>query len=291
MRRGAVREDVLPTLARVAASGRWSSVIAHLPVGTAPELVCEAISQTSETARRMRVIGVLVGVDGSEVTEDLLSDTLLAERGVHTSDDDRRGLGEVLAGMIEYADATVLVSGSDPTGPALVRTLARPGAVVLDDTTDLDAGTVRSADHEMSRSDWVAPDRSEALPTITAADVWRADLRSERPFHPERLLAGVGRLGAGRHRSRGCFWLPSRPGGLGVWDGAGGQLSVGAGGRWRNAAHTRIVVVGTGPRPHHLEEAFEWLLVTPNELRSRGQFWELLEDGLEPWLGPIRRVA
>ena len=193
--------------------------------------------------------------------------------------------------MIEYADATVLVSGSDPTGPALVRTLARPGAVVLDDTTDLDAGTVRSADHEMSRSDWVAPDRSEALPTITAADVWRADLRSERPFHPERLLAGVGRLGAGRHRSRGCFWLPSRPGGLGVWDGAGGQLSVGAGGRWRNAAHTRIVVVGTGPRPHHLEEAFEWLLVTPNELRSRGQFWELLEDGLEPWLGPIRRVA
>ena len=70
----AVREDVLPTLARVAASGRWSSVIAHLPVGTAPELVCEAISQTSETARRMRVIGVLVGVDGSEVTEDLLSE-------------------------------------------------------------------------------------------------------------------------------------------------------------------------------------------------------------------------
>lgn len=126
---------------------------------------------------------------------------------------------------------------------------------------------------------------------IDAAGVWRVDLRSDRPFHPERLLADVGRLGAGRHRSRGCFWLPSRPGALGVWDGAGGQLSVGAGGRWRNDVHTRIVVVGAGRRPDHLEEAFESLLVTTDEMRSRGRFWELFEDGLEPWLGPIRRVA
>ena len=52
-------------------------------------------------------------------------------------------------------------------------------------------------------------------------------------------------LGGGPRRSRGCFWLPTRPSTVGVWEGAGGQLSVGSGVPWgMKAPLTRIVVTG-----------------------------------------------
>ena len=57
--------------------------------------------------------------------------------------------------------------------------------------------------------------------------MWSLDLRSPAPFHPGRLMARIEDLGCGRIRSRGHFWLPTRPDEICVWDGAGGQLSVG----------------------------------------------------------------
>lgn len=287
----ALREDVLPTLARIADSGRWSSVVALPPVGTPPELLGEAIATEPQLSRRLCEPAVLVAAAGETLTEDLLGDALLAERGLHAADDDRRGVGEVLARMIEYADATVLTSTPDATGRGLVRALARPGAVLLAEASSLEASSVAALPDAPARRRWVTVERSGPLPTIRAAGVWRLDLKADRPFHPERLLDGIGLLGTGRHRSRGCFWLASRPGRIGVWDGAGGQLSIGTGNAWRDRPHTRIVIVGADPRPPGLEAAFETLQVSDRELRFRGPVWETQDDGFEPWLGPIRRAA
>jgi G3E family GTPase len=200
----------------------------------------------------------------------------------------------VLAAMIEYADLAVVVDQAAPAGLGLVRTLARPDATVLTDASAIDSAAVVSGHlhrHDVT-SAWVAADRRGPVPPAADPGVWRVDLRSDRPFHPDRLLEDIERLGTGRHRSRGCFWLPSRPGRACVWDGAGGQLSIGTSDTWRQGPpHTRIVLAGVGPEPDHLRAAFESLLVTPAEIRQRGQVWEVGEDGLEPWLGPVRRVA
>lgn len=290
----ALREDVMPTLQRLAGDGRWNSVVAHLPVGAEAQQVCNALAWDTRAARDMRITGVLVGIDGSRVENDLLGDDLLHERGLHSSVDDRRGVGEVLAAMIEYADVAVLADRAAPAGLGLVRTLARPDASVLTDASDADSPALVSGDlhrHDVT-SAWVAADRRGPIPPAHGPDVWRLDLRSDRPFDPDRLLEDIERLGGGRHRSRGCFWLPTRPGRSCVWDGAGGQLSIGSGDQWRQGPpHTRIVVVGVGRRPDELEAAFDSLLVDPAEIRRRGQAWEVAEDGLEPWLGPVRRAA
>lgn len=290
----ALREDVIPTLQRLANDGRWSSVIAHLPVGARAEQVCAVVAGEARVARDLRITAVMAAVAGSSVEADLLGDDLLAERGLHTSHDDRRGVGEVLAGMIEYADVVVLTEEAEPSGHGLVRALARPDAAVLADTSEVDSSSLVSGRlhrHEITAA-WVAADRRAPLPDVAGDDVWRVDLRSDRPFHPERLLEDIGRLGSGRHRSRGCFWLPTRPGRVCAWDGAGGQLSIGSSHTWRpGPPHTRIVLIGVGWRPAGLERAFDSLLVTPGEIRRRGRFWEVGEDGLEPWLGPVRRAA
>ena len=235
----------------------------------------------------------MAAVDGGTVEADLAGDDLLCERGWHSATEDRRGVAEVLAGMIEYADVTVLAGRPTATGSAL----ARPGARVLDDVADLDAAALVSGGWHLLEDTlaWVGPDRRMTLPALSALSapgVWRADLRSDRPFHPERLLEDIALVGGDRHRSRGCFHLPTHPGTLGAWDGAGGLLSIGTDGSWgRRSPHTRIVLTGVGNRPDGLDEAFESLLLTTTELRRRGPFWEVQEDGLEPWMGPVRRIA
>lgn len=287
----ALREDVLPTLERVARDPRWRTVIAHLPIGAQATQVCAVLARDTRLARYLRVASVVNPLDGPGLADDLLGDRLLADRGLHSSRDDRRGLGEVGAAMIEYADVVTVHGTVAPADLDLVRTLARPGVRVVTDTADLDPLLVTGQLHQHGQTHaWTDPARTEAAPVPASASVWTADLRSTHAFHPGRLLDGLDALGSGRHRSRGCFWLPTRPHRLLVWDGAGGQLSVGDGGPWAGRSpFTRIWLTGLGTAPAHLQDAFDRMLLTDAERASTS--WEVGYDGFEPWLGEIRDVA
>jgi G3E family GTPase len=275
----ALREDVVPTILRLATSGRWDSLLVHLPVGALAHQVCTVLEGRAEA----RVSGVVAAIAAESAIDDLLGDVLLRERGQHSASDDARGVGEVGCAMVEYADAVVLTGTASPAATDLVRVLARPDAPVVT-SESLDVATLS---HDQARTAaFVVADRSAPLDPLPSERVWRADLRSDRAFDPDRLLDQLERLGGGRHRSRGCFWLPTRPGRVLVWDGSGGQLSVGDGGLFTDAPLTRLVLVGVGAMPQHLEEAFEEMLVQPGERPSL-----LAEDGFEPWLGPLRDVA
>ncbi|WP_435771359.1 GTP-binding protein [Nocardioides sp. SYSU DS0651] len=287
----AIREDIMPTLERLARDGRWQCIVAHLPVGAEPGQVCAALTWDTRLARFLRVSAVVTALSSRHPVRDLLGDDLLADRGRHCSHDDRRGVGEVLCAMVEYADVVVLDDAVDPVASGLVRTLARPGAAVVEGAHGLDAPLLLGRLHQAAGTrDWISPTRTDALPEVRAEGVWRLDLQSLRPFHPDRLLESLERLGGGHHRSRGCFWLPTRPDRVVEWDGAGGQLSIGDHAGWGGRrAFTRIVVVGVGAAPAGLRPAFADLLVAEGEDPRHGR--DAAEDGFEPWLGPVRRAA
>jgi len=289
----ALREDIVPTLNRLAREARWDSIVAHLPVGAEANQVCNVLAWDSSLARRLRISAVMTALTGPTVVDDLLGDDLLVERGHHSSHEDRRGVGEVACAMAEYADVVTLTDAPDRRGSDLLRGICRPNAQVLDSTSLLEGALLVEKLHDHSRTvAWTATALSADLPDLELDGVWRVDLRSDRPFHPERLIEGLESLGAGRHRSRGCFWLPTRPGRVLEWDGAGGQLSIGDAEPWgRRAPFTRLVLAGVGEAPGHLRDAFEHLLLSPQELSSVGSVWPVAEDGFEPWLGAVREVA
>lgn len=262
----AIREDIVPTLERL---------VPHVTIAA-----------------------VVAALDGGTLTEDLLGDDLLDERGLATSRQDRRGVAEVACAMVEYSDTVCLTRAPGQGEHSLVTTLARPRVPIAVDPSLLDAPALAAGVHRHQAVEaWVADVRRDPLPPMpqtSGQGAWRLDLRSERPFHPIRFQDELVVLGGGPRRSRGCFWLPTRPDDICVWDAAGGQASVASSQRWgRQQPLTRITVTGLGddPRRAEIAAAFHRCLLTDEELATRGWKWPDTWDGLEPWLGPIERIA
>lgn len=285
----AIREDVLPTVERYARDGRWKNVLVHLPVGAEADQVCAVVNRDTRMARHLRVSRVVTALSGEGIVHDLLGDDLLRERDLHSSVDDTRGVGEVACAQVEFADVVVVSDPAPEQGVDLVRTLARPDAAIVVGSERLDAAGLVVGEHRYERAvSWISPTHDDELPPPASDLVWRVELQSPRAFHPERLLERLEELACGEFRSRGCFWLPTRPGRALVWDGSGGQLCIGNGEAWgRRMPFTRLVLTGVG-EPPDLGDTFEDLLLGPD---LEGRSWSLAEDGFEPWLGDVRNIA
>ncbi len=287
----AVREDIVPTLERLAASGRWRTIVARLPVSAEAVQVCRTISWAPGNAPHVTIAAVVAALDATAPAKDLLGDDLLAERGLHSSEDDERGVGEVACAMVEYADAVCFTHEPSSAELALVAALVRPRAPVVTDPALLDAQRLAAGVHRHEDVEsWVSEVRSGPLPPLTSDEAWRLDLTADRALHPSRLYDEMEALGSGPYRLRGCLWLPTRPRDVIAIDGAGGQVSVGTTRQWAPGQRpfTRIVITGLDEHPVEVVRAFGRCLLSDDELRAS---WDESWDGLEPWLGPIDRVA
>lgn len=284
-----LREDLLPTLHRLAEDD-LPFVVLGLPVTAEPLAVVRALQ--SEVGR-LRAAAVVTAIDGEGLVDDVLGDATLAERGSTLFPGDRRALGEVLAHQVEYSDVVASISPLSRTAARLVSHLAVPqfriDQIPVHGLDPRHLGRVRRPSRD-PRGDLQAV----TPPTADDGDgVWTIDLRAERPLHPGRFLERVEALGAGRLRSRGHVWLASRPELACAWDGAGGQVSIGALGPWsRGRASTRIVVTGTEPsQRRRVARAFHGLELTAEEHARGSHWWVARGDDLDPWLGDLADCA
>jgi G3E family GTPase len=289
----AIREDIVPTLERFGARGKWDVIVARLPLTAEAIQVCRVVGYAPERVRNIRIAACVVALTGEHVCDDLLGDDTLHDRNLGASADDDRGVGEVACAMVEYADVVAIWGEATDEARDLLRTVARPGALLVSSALEIEARVLLEGLHDhQAAEDWVAEVRRGAIVTPHGSRAWVLDFRTELPLHPERLFENIEALGGGPRRSRGCFWLPSRPDQVCAWDGAGGQLSIGSTERWGNQLPmTRIVIVGLDDGMEELKAALAACVLNERELSSRGRYWEVGDDGLETWLGPIRWAA
>ncbi|WP_369068539.1 CobW family GTP-binding protein [Kineococcus terrestris] len=294
----ALREDVLPALVAVAASGRWRRVVLALPLAAEPLVVVRALRSGEVDGRPVadacRVASVVATADAAALEDDLLGDDLLAERlpalaGVL---DDGRAVGEALAHQLDEADLVLLAGERDAPAGRARRLLAHLSTAPVREVhavtgaelvADRWAGRPDAA-HDPGRDAPLELRRARPTGALDGDGVWTLELSSRRAFHPGRLLEGIEEVGSGRLRARGVFHLPSRPGVVCAWDGAGGQLSIGEVGGWDAAGpRTRLVVTGTDPADRERVAAcFPRLLLRADE---HERFRPGTPDGFEPWLG------
>lgn len=283
----AVREDLVPSIAQLTGDGRWDQLVVALPVSADPHTVVALLHHEMELAScgPSVLAGVVALVDPTTLVDDLFGDDLLAERGLALGAVDRRAVGEVLARQIECADlvatavepvgmpATLLQHLTGPVTPAVGWNLL-DGAELM--RSRLDRRTFQRRTH---------PLHIPRAPARTDRGVWTLDLSSPRPFHPDRLWERIEDLGRGAFRARGHFWLPTRPDALCIWDGSGGQLSIGRAGTWgHRRASTRLVVTGIDPADRtRVSATFGDVLLTDAESADASS-WAGEQDGFEPWL-------
>jgi len=296
----AVREDALPTIDRLSRDGRWDHVVLALPVTAESFAVSRALAAATRPGGELplvRVATTLAVIDIEAVEHDLLGFDLVAERGVALTEDDERPVGEALAALLEHVDL-VVTTGDDaahPTCSGLVDRLRATTSRRIAGLHELRAIDLVSNDHDPADGEArvfpLGARGANGVEAVSPGDrSWTLELTSPLPFHPQRLLDEVERMGTGRLRSRGVFWVPNRPGTVCMWDGAGGQLSIGGIGPWQDRmARTRLVFVGAvteddDPRPD-LTEAFHAALATPAELLDGALDHLGAQDALEPWLG------
>ncbi|MEV5883686.1 GTP-binding protein [Streptomyces sp. NPDC052020] len=235
----ALREDLVPELARLAEAGGTPLAIVELWDSVEPKAMAEVV-----TAGGFTVTGVLTAVDPALVLPYLGNGDDLAEGGLAAAATDQRTVADTFARQLEYAPVLAVadspeaddedrellaqlhptarrvpIGHGDPAGasPAPASPLAEAALA------GFDVEAAAAAQHPACA---LLPAEADAHGVATF--VWRR----RRPFHPERLYAALEDLTCAAARSRGRFWLADKPDTLLHWDAAGGALCVESAGPW-----------------------------------------------------------
>jgi G3E family GTPase len=179
---------------------------------------------------------VVTVVAADFLLDGLTDETPLRALDLHRAPNDRRSVGELVARQIEQADTVVLAGqpeGADEWEAEQVRVLLRRLAPWsrhsgIDDVQLSVAGRAEPVAAVTRGLRGRAAGVHEPLPDHgVAAWVFRA----RRPFHPTRLHDALDEVTDGVLRSRGTFWLASRPDVVMIWESAGG-LGLGPHSGW-----------------------------------------------------------
>jgi G3E family GTPase len=300
----------MSTSTKVLLCGFWRHALSEVAGGL------DVLPETVEPDE-IRVSGRSAPAVVTVVPADLLLDGLTDERplrevGLHRDDRDERGVGDLVARQIEQADAVLLTGELDDeweTGQlrVLLRRLApwaghlRPGDALTSVRSRVEpvaAATRGLRGHAVGVHEPV-PDHG------VSACLFRA----RRPFHPVRLHDALDRVTEHVLRSRGHFWLASRPDLVMTWESAGG-LTLGPHSGWlgglpdehwaevdperRLAAaldwdpyyddrHHQLSFTGIDLDPVRIHRTLTRCLLTDDELSRGEQHWRQLPD-------PFRRA-
>ncbi|QLE76174.1 cobalamin biosynthesis protein CobW [Streptomyces rectiverticillatus] len=252
----ALREDLMPELERLAASGTCRLAVVELWDSVEPKAMAEVVA--AHAGEDLRLTGVITAVDPALVLPALGCGDDLAEAGLAAAAADQRTVADTFARQLEYPTVLALAeetaegtaegtAGEDadgdrtafgePVAPAdaadyaLLTQLAPTARHIAVDSVDLAAAAVAGFDVEAAAARQhpacaLLPQEADADGVATL--VWRG----RRPFHPGRLYAALEDLCCAAARSRGRFWLADRPDTLLAWDAAGGALCVESAGPW-----------------------------------------------------------
>nr|WP_231926198.1 GTP-binding protein [Micromonospora echinofusca] len=246
-----LREDVLPTLARLARDNPGHDLVLMLSEVVEPEAVAAACAHHlvdgAPLTDLIRVDSYVTVLDAEHLLDGLASTDDLAALGIQAAEDDHRALADVVARQIEYAD-TLLLWGRSRDGEfgtsriAVLLQRMAPWAThfrVDGDLVDADALTrqLRHTHRHRPETPGVLARGLEGFALgmhEPEADcgVVSAVFRARRPFHPQRLHDVLEDVNAETVRSRGHLWLASQPDAVVAWEFAGGGLALGSLGHW-----------------------------------------------------------
>ena len=245
-----LREDLLVEVGRLAIEGRFDYLLIESTGISEPMPVAETFTFTGEDGVSLsslaRLDTMATVVDAWAFLSDLGSIDDLKARHAALGPEDERSVADLLIDQVEFADV-ILINKTDLLAPGeldhLKAVLAQlnprakqlpiqHGKVPLAELLDTHRFDFEAA---AGAPGWQQVLRGQEIPETDEYGISSFVYRSRTPFHPERLWREANGAWPGVLRSKGFFWLATRPSLVGEWSSAGGILHLGAIGSWWGA--------------------------------------------------------
>ncbi len=319
-----LREDLLLEIKRLALEGRFDSILIESTGISEPMPVAETFTFEDESGSLLSDYATLdtlvTVVDGANFLSQYHEGMELKHRNLNVSEEDERTITDLLIEQVEFANVILLnkvdlmEDGDKKELLSLLRKL-NPEARVTETIRGnaplsllLETGSFDFEKAENSPG-WLKVLRGEECSEADEYGISSFVYRSRRPFHPERLWALVHSSWPGVLRSKGFFWIATRPSMIGVWAQAGGVSSVEPGGLWYAATPeedweiepeeleevkkrwdsdfgdrmNELVLIGQNLNKETLIKNFDSCLLTDKELALGKAHWEKESDPFPSW--------
>lgn len=244
-----LRDDLLQAVRRLSENGRFDYLLIEgtgiaepLPVATTFDFRDENGESLSDVSRLDTMVTV---VDAANLLKDYSSQDFLRDRGEVAGDGDDRALVDLLVEQIEFADVIVMnkVSDASPENIDLARKIVRalnPDAEVIEtDFAQVPLNKVLNTgrfDFEKAEQHplWFKELNGfkDHVPETEEYGIRSFVYRERRPFDPMKLKAFINKPWPGVVRTKGFFWLATRPHYVGEISQAGALIRTGKRGLW-----------------------------------------------------------
>ncbi|MEC9164398.1 MAG: zinc metallochaperone GTPase ZigA [Pseudomonadota bacterium] len=321
-----LREDLLEEIERLAHEGRYDYLVIESTGISEPLPVAETFTFADEDGKSLSEISCLDSmvtvVDALNFLKDYDEAKFLNEVGESLGEEDERSVADLLVEQVEFADI-LLMSKTDLVSEqelarlkSILQTLnteaiqipIEHGKVPLDKV--LNTGRF-SFERAQQSPGWLKEMRGEHVPETEEFGISSFSYEARRPFDPQKFYDFIHSKDiAGKLiRSKGFFWLATRPQLAGSWSQAGGMARYGAAGLFWKAVpkeqwpedpeylkaieeqwmepfgdmRQELVVIGQGLNKNDIIERLDRCLLTDDQLIQGHHVWAEMPDPFPAW--------
>ncbi|TMP33717.1 zinc metallochaperone GTPase ZigA [Pseudoalteromonas rubra] len=321
-----LREDLLEEVNRLAKSGKYDYLVIESTGISEPLPVAETFTFADEQGVSLSDIATLdtmvTVVDAVNFLKDYDRAEALQDVGESLGEEDERSVADLLVEQVEFADVlliskTDLISDTDLKRlQSILRTLNTDaeqipmahGKVPLAQVLNTKKFSFEKAQQAPG---WLKELRGEHIPETEEFGISSFTFCARRPFHPEKFydFLHCDELAGKLIRSKGFFWLATRPQIAGSWSQAGGIARHGAAGLFWKAVprdqwpedpeyiaaieehwvepfgdmRQELVFIGQGLDKADIIRRLNACLLSEEEVLKGQQAWKTLPDPFPSW--------
>ncbi len=304
-----LREDLLVEVSRLAQEGRFDNIVIESTGISEPLPVAETFTFENENGVSLNDIAQLdtmvTVVDAVNFLADYNSYDSLKDRRMELNDEDERDVVNLLVDQIEFANV-ILLNKTDLVSAEELKTIY--GILLkLNPTAEIIAtqkarvplekvlSTKKFSFAEAAQNPgWLKELRGEHTPETEEYGIDSFVYRARRPFHPQRFHDYLQNGFPNVIRSKGYFFIATRPEIAWLWSHAGKLSNIEMAGYWWKAIHKdhwptdretlkaieknwqepwgdarqEIVIIGRGMNPAGITHELNRCLITDEELQQ-----------------------
>ncbi|MGB0895473.1 MAG: zinc metallochaperone GTPase ZigA [Parashewanella sp.] len=321
-----LREDLLLEVEKLAKEGRFDYLVIESTGISEPLPVAETFTFSDEDGVSLSDIATLdtmvTVVDAVNFLKDYDQAKYLQEAGESLGEDDERSVADLLVDQVEFADV-ILISKTDLVQAdelerlkAIIKVLNTHAKIISIKNGNVEIDAVLNTQlFDFQRAEqapgWLKEMRGQHIPETEEYGIASFNYMARRPFNPEKfyqLLHSTEQFGK-LIRSKGYFWLATRPHFCGQWSQAGGIARYGFAGMFWKAIPKKdwptddeslkeiekqwvepfgdmrqeLVFIGQNLDKPAMLKALNNCLLSEDELLRGRDFWVTLNDPFPTW--------